>query len=300
MEEQDADCRAGMLAPPNPSKEPQGNLRPRLWSAYGKARDRALSAHQPPPRPALQYQPRPRHTALCALSRAQGRKNQLIQMKALQAPSGTGGRQMRGARPGPTGSAAGSQQPPRPAPVPSHPRSPAAGTGMGMPSAHHRAGSIQPVIKGEEMSQNPVSCRFPIKNNSRGANRQSRAGKKESETVWCQRFVKELKCGFGALCYTTAHPAPGGDRPLCVRVGLSERGGVTAGTAPGSCPALSPLQPPQRSLCPGGARWHRRDRAVNMGRVVTVPSMATGARKWGRGGVPGGAERHDGAACNWG
>lgn len=42
----------------------------------------------------------------------------------------------------------------------------------GMPSACHHSGWIQAVMKGRGMSQNSVSCRFPIKNNSGGAVRQ--------------------------------------------------------------------------------------------------------------------------------
>lgn len=95
-----------------------------------------------------------------------------------------------------------------------------------------------------------------------------------------------------------AHPTPGWIRvggSGCCGAGLCERCGDTAGTAPGSCTALGPSQPPP---APPRALFALREcgdtagTALSVwGRVVTVPSMATGARKWGRDGVPRGAER---------
>lgn len=130
---------------------------------------------------------------------------------------------------------------------------------MGTPSSHRRSGSIQPMIKGKGMSENPVSCGFPIKNNSRGANRQRRAGKKGLETVWCQRFANELKCWFGALHYTTLTPHPDGSGSgAAAAAGLgsvSAAGTLRAqrrGRAQPSAP-LSPLPPPPALSLPCGS-----------------------------------------------
>lgn len=60
----------------------------------------------------------------------------------------------------------------------------------GMPCSCLQAGWIQPVIKGRGMSLNPLSRRFPIKNNSRGA---AELGRKSLETVLCHRSENELK-----------------------------------------------------------------------------------------------------------
>lgn len=180
-----------------PPRSPSETSDPDCGLPMGKHEtDRALSAHQPLPRPAPQYpSPVPAHGAVCALT-CSGQEEPVDSNEgSASAVWDRGEANAQGAaRPCPTASAAGSEEPPRPAPVPSHPHSSAASTGMGLPNSHRRAGSIQPMIKGEGMSQNPISCRVPIKNNSRGANRQRRAGKKELETVWCQRFAKELKC----------------------------------------------------------------------------------------------------------
>lgn len=96
-----------------------------------------------------------------------------------------------------------------------------------------------------------------------------------------------------------AHPTPGGGiGPSGPGLGAaaaaalgSVSGAGTAGTAP---VVVHGSQPPHRphALCALGECGGTAGTTLSVwGRVVTVPSMATGARKWGRGGVPGRAEQ---------
>lgn len=96
-----------------------------------------------------------------------------------------------------------------------------------------------------------------------------------------------------------AHPTPGGGiGPSGPGLGAaaaaalgSVSGAGTAGTAPA---VVHGSQPPHRphALCALGECGGTAGTTLSVwGRVVTVPSMATGARKWGRGGVPGRAEQ---------
>lgn len=67
--------------------------------------------------------------------------------------------------------------------------------------------------------------------------------------------------------------------------------GHSAGVVHSSRPLSAPSRPP-RALFALRECGDTAGTALSVwGRVVTVPSMATGARKWGRGGVPRGAER---------
>lgn len=96
-----------------------------------------------------------------------------------------------------------------------------------------------------------------------------------------------------------AHPTPGGgigpSGPGLGAAAAAALGSVSSAGTAGTAPVVvHGSQPPHRphALCALGECGGTAGTTLSVwGRVVTVPSMATGARKWGRGGVPGRAER---------